>query len=100
MPIVTLQLPVVKRKNKTRPQKCRYCRGETFQLLLQSQFLHKFKRMGRMTGEIFTRGRYFSFPVPGLSSLAKIGCEKYDWSRTICHCAKNIDFTHGEGKGP
>ena len=31
MPIVTLQLPAVKRKNKSRPQKCRYCHGETFQ---------------------------------------------------------------------
>jgi len=31
MPIVVLQLPVVKRKTEIRPQKCRYCSGETFQ---------------------------------------------------------------------
>ncbi len=31
MSIVILQLPVVKRKNETRPKKCRYCQGETFQ---------------------------------------------------------------------
>jgi transposase-like protein len=31
MPIVVLQLPVVKRKNETRPEKCPYCQGETFQ---------------------------------------------------------------------
>jgi transposase-like protein len=31
MPIVTLQLPVVKRKTEARPQKCKYCPGETFQ---------------------------------------------------------------------
>jgi transposase-like protein len=31
MPIVVLQLPVVKRKNGTRPKRCRYCQGETFQ---------------------------------------------------------------------
>jgi hypothetical protein len=60
--------------------------------------LHKFKRMGRMTREIITLGAIFFFS--GLSALAKIGCEKYDWSRKICHCAINIDFTHGEGKGP
>jgi len=31
MPIVVLQLPDVKRKTETRPRKCRYCQGETFQ---------------------------------------------------------------------
>lgn len=31
MPIVILQLPIVKRKNGTRPKKCPYCTGETFQ---------------------------------------------------------------------
>ena len=31
MSIVVLQLPDVKRKNETRPKKCRYCLGETFQ---------------------------------------------------------------------
>ena len=31
MPIVVLQLPDVKRKTEVRPQKCRYCAGETFQ---------------------------------------------------------------------
>ena len=31
MPIVTLHLPVVKRKTETRPQECPYCSGETFQ---------------------------------------------------------------------
>jgi transposase-like protein len=31
MPIVVLQLPDVKRKNETRPKKCPYCQGETFQ---------------------------------------------------------------------
>jgi transposase-like protein len=31
MPIVVLQLPNVKRKTETRPKKCRYCQGETFQ---------------------------------------------------------------------
>ena len=31
MPIVVLQLPDVKRKNGTRPNKCPYCQGETFQ---------------------------------------------------------------------
>jgi transposase-like protein len=31
MAIVTLRLPDVKRKTETRPQKCRYCSGETFQ---------------------------------------------------------------------
>ena len=31
MSIVVLQLPDVKRKTGTRPQRCRYCRGETFQ---------------------------------------------------------------------
>lgn len=31
MSIVVLQLPDVKRKTETRPQKCRYCQGETFQ---------------------------------------------------------------------
>ena len=29
--MVVLQLPLVKRKNETRPQKCPYCQGETFQ---------------------------------------------------------------------
>jgi transposase-like protein len=31
MSIVVLQLPVVKRKNGTRPKRCPYCQGETFQ---------------------------------------------------------------------
>lgn len=31
MAIVTLRLPNVKRKTQTRPKKCRYCQGETFQ---------------------------------------------------------------------
>jgi len=31
MPIVVLQLPDVKRKTENRPQKCKYCPGETFQ---------------------------------------------------------------------
>ena len=31
MSMVVLQLPDVKRKTETRPKKCRYCRGETFQ---------------------------------------------------------------------
>jgi transposase-like protein len=31
MPIVVLQLPDVKRKTETRPKKCPYCQGETFQ---------------------------------------------------------------------
>lgn len=31
MPIVVLQLPDVKRKSETRPKRCRYCQGETFQ---------------------------------------------------------------------
>ena len=31
MSIVVLQLPSVKRKNETRPKKCPYCSGETFQ---------------------------------------------------------------------
>ncbi len=31
MSIVVLQLPDVKRKTETRPKKCRYCPGETFQ---------------------------------------------------------------------
>lgn len=31
MSIVVLRLPEVKRKTETRPQKCRYCGGETFQ---------------------------------------------------------------------
>jgi len=31
MSIVVLKLPDVKRKTETRPQKCRYCQGETFQ---------------------------------------------------------------------
>ena len=31
MPIVTLQLPDVKRKSKVRPKNCPYCQGETFQ---------------------------------------------------------------------
>ncbi len=31
MSIVILQLPVVKRKSRTRPKRCRYCQGETFQ---------------------------------------------------------------------
>lgn len=31
MPIVVLQLPNVKRKTETRPKRCRYCQGETFQ---------------------------------------------------------------------
>lgn len=31
MPIVVLQLPDVKKKNETRPEKCPYCQGETFQ---------------------------------------------------------------------
>jgi hypothetical protein len=31
MSIVVLQLPDVKRKSKTRPQKCPYCQGVTFQ---------------------------------------------------------------------
>jgi len=31
MSIVVLQLPDVKRKSETRPEKCRYCQGETFQ---------------------------------------------------------------------
>ena len=30
MSIVVLQLPNVKRKTEIRPQKCRYCQGETF----------------------------------------------------------------------
>jgi hypothetical protein len=28
---VVLKLPDVKRKSGTRPKKCRYCQGETFQ---------------------------------------------------------------------
>jgi hypothetical protein len=31
MSMVVLQLPVVQRKTETRPKKCRYCSGETFQ---------------------------------------------------------------------
>jgi len=31
MAIVLLQLPAIKRKCETRPQKCLYCQGETFQ---------------------------------------------------------------------
>ena len=31
MAIVILQLPIVKRKNETRPRQCPYCSGETFQ---------------------------------------------------------------------
>ena len=31
MPIVTLQLPVVKRKTEIRPSQCPHCQGETFQ---------------------------------------------------------------------
>jgi len=31
MSIVVLSLPEVKRKTETRPQRCRYCQGETFQ---------------------------------------------------------------------
>ena len=31
MSIVVLQLPDVKRKSESRPQKCPYCQGETFQ---------------------------------------------------------------------
>ena len=36
MSIVTLRLPEVKRKTKTRPQKCPYCSGNTFQSWGQS----------------------------------------------------------------
>jgi hypothetical protein len=31
MPIVTLQLPVVKRKTEIRPSQCPNCQGETLQ---------------------------------------------------------------------
>jgi hypothetical protein len=33
MPIVTLQLPKVKRNTQIRPKECRYCKGQTFQRL-------------------------------------------------------------------